>query len=247
MEILRDPLWQFVGAVLTFLAVGATIVIYFLRRRKKRLTYDIISSSSLLSRRDELGDNLEIKYGGHEVDNVHLINLKFYNSGNVPIESEDFERCLHIDFGDDSRVLSSEVKSTSPQSLDISYDTDNGKVIFNPVLLNSKDSFSVKALVSGYQSELEVDARIVGVNSIRRGPEGQRATLAIMASGMLLTLVGIGLTIYSGETSSSEMILENRIQLISNISIGVGYVVALAAIFKRKKYRQTFFEIFGSM
>ena len=242
MEILRDPLWQSVGA---FLVVGATIVIYFLRRRKKRFAYEIISSSSLLSMRDELERNLEIRYGGHEVKDVHLINLKFYNSGNVPIKSEDFERCISIDFGGESRVLSSEVMDTNPQSLEIEYDTSKSTIKLDPVLINSKDSFSIKALVSDYQNELDVDARIVGVSSIRRGPKGQRATLAIMTFGMLLTLIGVGLTIYNGESPSTDSSLDNNIQLISNITISIGYATSLIAMLKNKRYRGILNKIIG--
>ncbi|MCS3703727.1 hypothetical protein [Salinibacter ruber] len=243
MEILRDPFWRFVGVALTLLGVGVTVAIYFLRRRKKRLAYEIVSSSSLLSMRDELGRKLEINYGGYEVKNVHLINLRIYNSGTVPIESGDFERCISIDFGGRSRVLSSEIKDTNPKNLEIEYDTNEDTITFDPVLLNSEDSFSVKALVSDYQSELDVDARIVGVSSIQRGPEGQITTLAIMAVGMLLSLAGVGMSIYSGEAYNTKELLYRKIQLISNITISVGYVTALVAMFKNDRFRNLFNEM----
>lgn len=246
MELLRDPLWQFVGAILTLLAIGASVLIYWLRRRKKRLSYEIVSSNSLLSMRDELGRNLEIKYGGREVENVHLVNVKVYNSGNVPIKSDDFERRLSLDFGDGARVLSSEVRSTDPESLDLSHTDDLNKISFEPVLLNSKDSFSVKALVSEYEGDLSVDARIVGVSSIRRGPEGQRTTLVAMAVGMILILIGGLLSIYS-EPVGSEPIFENKTRIVATITLVVGYSTVLFSMIRHRRYRRLLVRAFSRL
>lgn len=169
--------------------------------------------------------------------NVYLINLKFYNSGNVPIESSDFERLLSVDFGSNSKILSADIKDTKPQNLEIEYESSGGVLEFDPVLLNSKDSFSVKALVSDYQGVLDVDARIVGVNNIRRGPEGQRAAFIAMASGMLLTLVGVGLMAYS-EPVSPEPLFESKTEVAGVVALIIGYITMGVAMTRLKKYRR---------
>ena len=50
-DLLRDPLWQFIGALLALLAIGVSVALYLIQRRKKRLSYEIVSNSSLLTMR----------------------------------------------------------------------------------------------------------------------------------------------------------------------------------------------------
>ena len=54
IELLRDPLWQFVGAILGFVAIGITIIIFWLQRTRKSLSYEILSNTSLLTIKEEL-------------------------------------------------------------------------------------------------------------------------------------------------------------------------------------------------
>jgi len=42
-EALRDPIWQFIGAVLAFAAIVISILLYFMQRRRKALSYEIVS------------------------------------------------------------------------------------------------------------------------------------------------------------------------------------------------------------
>ena len=48
IELLRDPVWQFVGAVLAAIAIGIPILVYYRQRRRKRLGYQILANTPVL-------------------------------------------------------------------------------------------------------------------------------------------------------------------------------------------------------
>ena len=54
LDLLRDPVWQFVGVILTLLGVAVAFWIYWLQRQTKELAFGLASSRRLLSIADEL-------------------------------------------------------------------------------------------------------------------------------------------------------------------------------------------------
>ena len=72
-EVLRDPVWTFVGAALAILAIIVSIFLWAIQRRKKTLSYDVISSFSLLSVREEIEGKLKVLFEENPVKNVHLL------------------------------------------------------------------------------------------------------------------------------------------------------------------------------
>lgn len=48
-EILRDPVWQFIGAIFALAAIVIVVIIYWMQRQRKSLSYEIISCTPLLS------------------------------------------------------------------------------------------------------------------------------------------------------------------------------------------------------
>ena len=98
VELLRDPLWQFVGAIFGLVAIGIAILIFWLQRTRKSLGYEVISNTSLLTIKEELEGKLQILYEKESVNNVQLIVIKLINTGNLPIASNDYELPLRLIF-----------------------------------------------------------------------------------------------------------------------------------------------------
>jgi hypothetical protein len=92
VDLLRDPLWQFVGAVLVVVALMVSVTIFFAEKKRKELSYEILSHSEILSATEEIEGKLKILFKGEVVRNVHLLIVKLINSGNTPITSTDYER-----------------------------------------------------------------------------------------------------------------------------------------------------------
>jgi hypothetical protein len=165
LELLRDPAWQFVGAVLALVAVAATVAIYLLQRQRKSLSYDLVSTNQLLTVREEVEGKLQVLYEGQPTRDIQLLVLRLVNSGNVAIASTDYERELSIATGVRSKILSAVITNVEPDNLIAEVVTEDARVTLKPVLLNPRDTITLKILVSDFE-DIVVDGRIIGVKEI---------------------------------------------------------------------------------
>ncbi|WP_296245519.1 hypothetical protein, partial [Psychrobacter sp. UBA6766] len=99
--------------LLGFLAVIAAItvplIIYFLQKSKKQLSYEIISNTQLVGVENEIQDRITILYDEKQVVNVHLISIRFVNDGNQPISIDDSAMPINIKLGSATNILTCEV------------------------------------------------------------------------------------------------------------------------------------------
>lgn len=161
--LIRDPLWQFVGALIAIVGL-----FYGYLRTRKTISYEIISWTPLLSREDEVKGTVQVLYEGQAVHAVSLLTLRIYNSGYIPIKSEDVEFPISISFAEGTKILKAEIASLSPPNLPALINTEDSKIVLNKILLNKNDSVTIKALVTRINDKIEVGARIVGVKSIKK-------------------------------------------------------------------------------
>ena len=145
-----------------------SVYLFILQRKKKSLSYQVLSSTDLLTVNEEIKGKIKILYEEIPIQNVSLIILRIINDGNLPITSSDFERPISFSFGSESSILSAEIIDKSPSTLKPDLKPDTSQIGLIPVLLNNKDSITVKLLVSGFAGRIEPDARIVGVGEIKR-------------------------------------------------------------------------------
>lgn len=200
-DFLRDPNWLDVIIGGGALLISTTLAIYFyLRQRgKKKLSYEIITSQSLLTVDEALSGDIKILYKEEEITDVHLLTIKVVNDGNVPILKEDFNRALAFRFGDTTKVLTYEILSKTPEYLPATLRLSHGDrgIVLNPLLLNPKDALHLKFLLSKYQNELSPSARIVGVNQIAEVTPSvwQRTSsvLAYLVIGAAGPVLGVGM------------------------------------------------------
>ena len=188
---LRDQVWAFVAVVVALVVAVATIVtmivIHIRQRQRKSLSYEVISVLPLLRRTEEVEGKLEMQFDGKVVRDIHLAVVRVVNSGNVSIKASDYERPFSLNFGEKSRVLSAEVSETLPSSLHATVRIDGAnKVVAEPALLNAKDSFTVKVLVSQPNKQVNVDARVDGVKEVGMLKEqsGRLSSFLLMVATM---------------------------------------------------------------
>jgi hypothetical protein len=166
-DFLRDPIWQVVGVVAAFIAIVATVLIYYKQRQQKKLSYRITSNTPLLSIDEAIKEDLQILYHGKDIKQANLVTIDIINSGNLPITTADYEQTVNISFGKDAQILSAEITTMRPQNINATIHVDKEVVTLNPVLLNADDSISLKFIVS-YQSKGPIfGGRIVGVKDIK--------------------------------------------------------------------------------
>ena len=206
---------------------------FFFLRKTKKLSYEITSNTQLLGVKDEIQGKVQVLYEGEEVKNVHLLTLKFSNTGNQSISSADYERPLSIQINTEAKILTHEIVEEEPENLGVEVNLDENKLFFSPVLLNAKDSFSVKALISDFEAEPEVDGRIIGVKSISKYSEGQVAFILIMLFSLIL--IGLG----APNMDKDELILLFGIEIskgiIGGVLFGAGYLLILFGMLRNKR------------
>ncbi|MDT7540166.1 MAG: hypothetical protein QOE33_70 [Acidobacteriota bacterium] len=166
MELLRDPLWQFIGVILALIAIAISFFIHYLQRQRKSLAYEITANTPVLTVNEQIEGKIEVLYENIPVNNVRLVTVKVINNGNVPITSNDYERKLSFILKGEVKILSSEILETYPESLETPISVDENKITIEPILMNRKDYIVLKALVSNFEGKIDADARIIGVNKV---------------------------------------------------------------------------------
>ena len=160
LSYLRDPIWQFIGAILGLI----TIFLYFAQRKRKSLSCRVLAETKLFR---HVNGKFQTTYEGRPVQNAFLIIIKVLNDGNVPILASDFAQELTFSFGSGVQVLAAEPIHASPEDLKPTLHTTQSKVTVQPLLLNSKDEFDIQILCDGYQRSIEIESRIVGVRELK--------------------------------------------------------------------------------
>ncbi len=191
MDFIRDPLWQFVGAVLAVLAIIISIALFLFQRRTKTLAYEVISRTAVLSASEEIAGKLQILFQGETVRKVHLLVLRLVNNGNVPITSADYEREVSFVFSDCEKILSAEISETTPSKLLAEIVIKEKSISIKPLLLNPGDSIAVKTLISGFEGSIDVDGRVIGVNTIGKKTETKSWSFAVMIIGLIVFSAGL--------------------------------------------------------
>ena len=165
-ELLRDGIWQFVGALIAVLSIVAAVVLYYLQKQRKEFAFGALSSRSLLTVSDELSGRVSVLFDQEPVTDIRLIVLGGKNSGDKPILATDFERPLSVGFGPQAKVLAASLTKQSPLNLGADVQTDRTRITLTPLLLNPGDYFVVQLLVASPKLAFDVDTRIVDVPTL---------------------------------------------------------------------------------
>jgi len=169
MEILRDPIfWQFLGALLALVGIISVFVIYIFQRKKKSLSYEILTSNELLTSSEELRGRIRITFNKKPVQNIHLLIISIKNDGNVSIIPSDFYEEFTCSFGDHTKILTAEITDCFPDSFKPQIEIREDSLTIAPVLINSKDFFIIKFLLSKFDGIVKVKGRISGIHEIKK-------------------------------------------------------------------------------
>lgn len=167
IELIRDPIWQFVAVILAIVAIIITVILFFYQRQKKAISWQIISNAPLLKIDEDIKRNLQVVFNGKPVQDIQLIIARIINTGNVPIKSTDYERPINLNFGKEAQILTAEITETSPNNLKAYANIEGKEVVIPPTLMNGRDWITLKILVNQFEEPITVDGRIVGVKEIK--------------------------------------------------------------------------------
>ena len=183
-----DPVWQLL--IPAVIGIGGIYLTYRLGWKVKAFSYDVLSSTPVFNV-EEVKGKLQILFNGRQVEDPWLFILRLINTGNVPIESRDYEHPVTISFGEKAQILTAELTQTNPKRLTVQFNNDGTRVLIDPCLLNHGDWFTLRMLVARpSMEEMRIDGRIVGVKEIRKAPEIPRRYVALVISSFIL--IGVG-------------------------------------------------------
>lgn len=163
----RDGAWQSIGVIATITGVIVSLFIFFRQRQIKSFSYEVISNLPILNVNDEYKADMEIKFKGNLIQNLHLVVIRFFNSGNISIERKDYDKSVEINFGNQAQLLSIDTIDQIPSNLGIILSSDKKTITIQPTLMNKGDSFTIKALVASHET-LSIDGRISGIQRIQQ-------------------------------------------------------------------------------
>lgn len=196
VNFLRDPMWQFIGVIISFIALLLTIWLANKQSQRKEVLWDITKYTSLSSFNISDKVKVTITFENAGLEDVSLVHLKLWNSGNVEVLCEDYNVPIRFSFGKEARVLDAKVLKGVPSNIkDIaSIIVKPDGITLKPLLLNSKDSIELEVLLnkfSGSVYDIKIDGRIAGVKQLGRQYENESYIRSISASLFKITILGI--------------------------------------------------------
>jgi hypothetical protein len=189
LELLRDPVWQFIAAAFTMTAIFISLAIYLAQRRHKALTYEVLSQAELAGMTGEIDGRLQMLFEGAPIHSAYLIVLRFVNTGNVAITPADYQRDLTCRFDDDARIISANLTETTPKNLVPILTIQDPALVIKPILLNSGDSMTIQCILTNFQGKIDIDTRIVDVKRVEGRVERTERTMLIIFFGCALMIV----------------------------------------------------------
>lgn len=191
IDAVRDPSWQFVGAILALISVFIGIWIYR-KQNFKSLDYSLLVRP--LVRVDwKITGQIEILLNGKPIRSPSLLLLKIANSGKLAIRAGDYDKPLAAIVN--GRIINVSVAETSPGEIEhhLKWRQQDNEIIFEKPLLNGGDWFEIQILASEIASRkpLILRGRIVGVKDIRLRSYQQKVSISQIV-GSLVPAVAIG-------------------------------------------------------
>jgi len=235
-DFTKSP-WPEILGVATLAAFLLAIVVpavqWRLGRRRKELSYRVVSAEPLVSvhEADELRDRLVVTLDGQPAQglDVRAVVVRVWNSGNEPINDTDFRTPGFLTYGKDTDVLTDGEIREQPTHANASAPRDPNepaRLLLQPVLLNRGQFITIRALIRGY-GQFAMEGRIVGgvVKENKRGNTRNPVALAIVS-----LLVGVALpfgvnvlasSFLSPKTSAISGIATLFVLLVVGVAVGV--------------------------
>jgi len=187
-SILRDPVWQMVGAVFTVLGLLTSIVVaYDVFRRSTRvpeLTVEFFGSfDPLSSLKPESGQSrVALLVDGKPISSTTTLSTRIENSGSASIKPEDYLKPLRVTLDPSWVILAVESIYSRPKGIEPEWKRVSANTFeMEPILLNPSDVFNVMIWAVRSESERQNpssakpnptwSARILNMSAIREiGP-----------------------------------------------------------------------------
>jgi hypothetical protein len=172
----------------SIVGIGLAVYFYYRTRQIKELSYSIITATPLLQIGSEIAGRVQILLDGKPIEDVNLLIVTVTNTGNVPIATPDYEQPVTMTFGEKVQIIEADITAKEPENLPIAIERDQTTVTIKPTLLNSRDSLTIKMLISG-KLDFAMTGRIVGIKEIKNRPYNEHLTRTVKLVDIFITAI----------------------------------------------------------
>ena len=236
---MRDPIWQFVGAVLGAIALVVAIGLAAVQRGRRSLSYELRAHTPVVGS-PEFQKRSQILYDGTPAIDLTVLTLIVRCGGNRSIPAADFER--PVSFVTGGRLLSAAVVGAKDNLAPI-VAVEKDRIVIQPALMNAGEWIELEAVVDEWPGRVTADVRAVGVRGIRRGAAANSAFAYVLAGASAL-FVGFATGVQALISARSDAEL-GSIPIALGVALA-GYLVVVVAALGSRRIRRAIFAMLAS-
>jgi tetratricopeptide (TPR) repeat protein len=190
-------------------------------------------------------DNLSLQYKNKTVENPYYTVIKLKNSGSSPIKTNDFESNIQIKFNEKVTIFETSILDRQPKELDTNISIVNSNILIKPTLFNSDDYITIGILSSLPSERPVVNARIIGIKSIKESVLNNEEKSSFLGILLLLTSILI-MGLYSSIAYDlNQRILSHKKNSTSRLRIIKTTILCLSLCFATAICTLGSFELLG--
>jgi hypothetical protein len=242
-SFLTDP--RYLAPIVTSSGIAVSLVLWILNLRTKEMAFEILTNTPLFSVQEEVKDQVQISFQGQPVHDVNLVLVKLVNTGNVPIRAQEFAGRFALSCPSETKVLLAEVMATNPPDLNqrlapsesnssIVDRIEGSDVLLKPILLNAKDSITLKLLVTPSIDTIKVSAHVEGMATIKKSKENRFAPIFLANMGAFIMAVSLFFLDPSAIFSNKSILYVPYL-----IFFLLGYVMLLSGVYLPKMNKKS--------
>lgn len=138
-------------------------------------------------------EDIEIFYKSKPVKQVQLLILRILCSGTIPIMPKDYVSPITINMGKATRILSAQIINKNPEDLEIELTIKENAVVLERVLLNPKESITLRIFADKINPDIQIRGRWAGVKIVNQLSEESKLANAFYWGALVSLALGMGL------------------------------------------------------
>jgi len=187
----------------TTIGIAVTLILWQLNQRKKALSYMVLRQQPVVNLKGAVRNELDVRFAGESISDAHLMVVRIFNSGHLPINVTDYQTSLSLLLNPGAKIITASVIDTVPVDLEervkaddrnksLIQRLDGERIMLTPVLLNDGDAITIQMLVQNVTDSMSVRGHIQGISKVNAWHQSRLVPRVftqfgafIMAFGML--------------------------------------------------------------
>lgn len=222
-------------SIISLIAGGIISLVITVRfRSKSEISYQILSSAPVVQVSDEAKDDVEVLYKGERFNDVSVVVVRLWNSGNRPIRPSDIISPVTFTFKGSQILLTNRLAMMPPGWQDGMSGTRE-EVRLDNSLMNPKDSLTLKFLVAQYKGMDPPHARIADISAIKHVTDYSGFELFSDLLPMIVLVVSASMTIYAFVSRPFNTTTIELLWPLSSATLAAAFLVLIRRYRRRRR------------